>query len=108
MHTLLRVTMSDVEAAGKAIEDGRLEKVVKQVSEIIKPEFSFFYSDQGFRAGIFLFEMSDVAMIPRIAEPFFIEMNAKVEFLPGMNPNELMKGLSEWKKSSSSVSQSLS
>lgn len=46
--------------------------------------------------------MNDASMIPLIAEPLFNEFNAKVEFLPGMNPAELAKGLEAWKQKSPS------
>jgi hypothetical protein len=98
MHTMLRVTMCDVMAANDAITEGRLESVVKKVSELIKPESTFFYSDEGYRAALFLFDMTEATLIPQIAEPFFSELNAKVEFFPGMNPAELGKGLEAWKK----------
>lgn len=100
MHTLLKVTMCDVPAANKAISEGRLQKLIQDVSKIIKPEVSFFYSDQGFRCGLMVFDMKDASQIPSIAEPFFIELNAKVEIIPAMDSNELAQGLSAWQKQS--------
>lgn len=96
MHTLLKVTMCDVPAANSAIKDGRLQKVVQEFSKMIKPEATYFYSDQGYRCGIFIFDMKDASQIPSLAEPFFIELNAKVEIIPAMDANELAQGLSVW------------
>lgn len=98
MHTLLKVTMNDVEAANVAISEGRLEKIIQQVSKTISPETSFFTAEQGYRTGIFIFDLKDASIIPSIAEPFFTELNAKVEFFPGMNLAELGKGLESWNK----------
>lgn len=98
MHTLLKVSMVDVEAANEAIETGKLQKIVEKVSSVIKPEFTFFTADQGYRTGIMVFDLKDVSLIPTIAEPFFMGLNAKVEFLPGMTLDELSKGLNDWNK----------
>lgn len=93
--------------ANEAIQGGKLQSVIKEVSSLIKPECSFFYSDDGYRAGIFVFDLKDVSMIPQIAEPFFMHLNAKVEFLPGMDPKELSLGLESMQKRMES-SQTLS
>lgn len=90
--------MTDCEAANSAISEGRLQAIFQKVSSIIKPETSFFYSEQGYRAGLFIFDMKDVSQIPQIAEPFFNELNAKVEFFPAMNQQELARGLEMWNK----------
>ena len=107
MHTILRVTMSDVSMANQAIESGRLGQIIQKISELIKPESIFFYSEHGHRAGIFIFNMTDASMIPLIAEPFFTELNARVEFLPAMDAKELAKGLDSWSKQAPTL-QSLS
>ncbi|MFL5786263.1 MAG: hypothetical protein ACJ76H_16710, partial [Bacteriovoracaceae bacterium] len=93
MHTLLKVTMTDVQTANTALTSGEFQKILKQVTDLIKPESSFFYSEQGCRAALFIFNMRDVSMIPQIAEPLFIGLNAKVEFIPAMDASELTKGL---------------
>ena len=98
MHTLLKVTMNDMDAANAAISEGRLQKIIQQVSKTIAPETSFFTAEQGYRTGIFIFDLKDASLIPSIAEPFFTELNAKVEFFPGMDFNELGRGLENWNK----------
>lgn len=98
MHTLLKVTMKDTVAANDAISEGRLQKIVQQVSKTISPETSFFTAEQGYRTAMFIFDLKDASLIPTIAEPFFTELNAKVEFFPGMNMMELGKGLEAWNK----------
>src|SRR5688500_13669005 len=96
MRTLLKVEMEDVQAANDLIIKGELQNVFRDVSSIIKPETSFFYSDEGCRACCFIFDMKDTAEIPRIAEIFFIRLNAKVFFYPVMNPEELSRGFEMW------------
>lgn len=96
--------MNDVVTANAAIADGRLEKIFQSVSKIISPENSFFYSDNGYRAALMIFEMKDSSQIPQIAEPFFNELNAKVEIIPTMDVHELKIGLDAWKKQSPNYS----
>jgi hypothetical protein len=98
MHTLLKVTMKDMEAANSAIAEGRLQKIIEKVSKTIAPETTFFTAEHGYRTGIFIFDLKDASLIPSIAEPFFTELNAKVEFFPGMDVNELSRGLEAWSK----------
>jgi hypothetical protein len=97
--------MSDVEAANSAIRNRRLAPLIQKISQLIKPDSTFFYSDNGVRAAMFVFDMRDVSLIPQIAEPFFSELNAKVEFLPVMYPNELSQGLEAWQKSSGQINE---
>jgi hypothetical protein len=40
-----------------------------------------------------VFDLKDPSEIPAIAEPFFLNLNAKVEFSPVMNAEDLKKGL---------------
>jgi len=47
---------------------------------------------------LILFVLKDASDIPSIAEPFFLNMNAKVEFTPVMTAEELQKGLEKFQK----------
>lgn len=98
MHTILKVTMTDVAETNAAISDGRLEKIFKLVAKTIHPETSLFYSDQGYRTALYAFDMQDASQIPQIVEPFFTGLNAKVELYPAMNAEELNRGLAVWNK----------
>ena len=98
MRTLLKVTL-DIEAANKAIVDGTLAKVIESTVEAIHPEASYFLSDNGKRTAYFVFDLKDSADIPRIAEPFFMKLNAEVLLVPAMNYQDLKKGLQLWRES---------
>jgi len=101
MRTLLRVTC-EVAASNKAIIDGTLAKVMKSTMEKIQPEASYFATNEGCRSGFMVFDLKDPSDIPSIAEPFFLSMNAKVEFSPVMNAEEMQKGLEKFGKSQGS------
>ncbi|MBC9934947.1 hypothetical protein [Chitinophaga qingshengii] len=92
MRTLLKVIM-DVTAGNEAIKNNRLPEIIKATIEKIKPEAAFFLAEEGCRTGYFVFDMKDPAEIPGIAEPFFMELKAKLSFQPVMNPEDLKKGL---------------
>jgi hypothetical protein len=89
---LMRVQM-DATAGNHAIKDGTLPKVFQSTMDHHKPESAFFTTLDGMRTAYFVFDMTDSSQIPSIAEPFFIGLNAKVDFFPVMNADELQRGL---------------
>ena len=98
MRTLMKVSL-DVEASNKAVSDGTLGQVIGSVSEMIKPEASYFLTEKGKRTAYFFFDLQDSSQIPQIAEPIFTALNAKVDFTPVMNKEELGRGLQAWVES---------
>jgi hypothetical protein len=88
----MKVTLP-VEAGNKALKDGTLPKTVQNMIDISRPESSYFYTESGKRSMMFVFDMKDVAQIPAIAESFFMDLNADVQFFPVMNASELKAGL---------------
>jgi hypothetical protein len=92
MRTLLIATM-DVSTSNNAVSDGSLARVVKSTMDRIQPEACYFTSFDGCRSCFMVFDLKDTSDIPSIAEPLFQSMNAKIEFRPVMNAEDLMKGL---------------
>ncbi|HEX5170578.1 MAG TPA: hypothetical protein VFW11_15485 [Cyclobacteriaceae bacterium] len=92
MRMLLRVSC-DVVASNSAMKDGTLAKIVQDTIEKLKPEASYFLSMNGKRGCYIFFDMKDPSQIPDIAEPYFLNLGAEVEFIPVMNADELGKGL---------------
>ena len=99
MRTLVRITM-DVVASNKAIADGSLPAIIRSTMEKLRPEASYFHTFDGSRSCFLVFDMKDPSEIPAIAEPFFTELNAKVDFCPVMNADDLQKGLELWQQQS--------
>jgi hypothetical protein len=89
----------DVAASNKAVQDGSLPKILKATMDSIKPEASYFLAQDGCRSCLMVFDLKDPSDIPGIAEPFFLNLNAKVEFSPVMNADDLAKGLAAMPKS---------
>jgi hypothetical protein len=92
MRMLLKAT-ADTQTANAAIADGSLPKVIKETMDRIKPECSYFLTENGNRTSFMVFDLQDPSEIPGIAEPLFSVLKAKVEFHPVMNIEELQKGL---------------
>jgi hypothetical protein len=94
MRTLLRITM-DINAGNDSIKTGALPAVIKETMDRIKPEVAYFFPDHGNRTGLMVFDLKDVSDMPGISEPLFQAFNARVEFIPVMNAEELQKGLKQ-------------
>jgi len=97
MRMMMRVTMP-VEAGNKAVKDDLIGKLVQQTSDLTKPEAAYFTPDHGQRTAYFFFEMKDSSQLVTVAEPWFMNLNAKVEFIPAMNREDLKTGMASIKK----------
>lgn len=92
MRTMIRISM-DVERGNAVIKDGTLPKLIEDTITRLNPEASYFYPEHGKRCAVFVCDMKDQSDIPVIAEPFFSQTGATVEFVPCMNLNDLKAGL---------------
>jgi hypothetical protein len=83
-----------VDAGNDAIRSGKLEAVQQRILEDLKPEAAYFFAEGGERAGLFVVDMKESSEIAGIAERFFLGLNASIEMVPVMAPEDLRKGLS--------------
>src|SRR5439155_27066772 len=90
MRFLIKVSIP-VEAGNAAAKDGF--KVIQTILEQQKPEAAYFIADGGRRTGILIINMTDASEIPRIAEPWFLALNASVDATPAMTPEDLQKAV---------------
>jgi hypothetical protein len=91
MHVVL-----PVEKFNAALRDGTAAKKLRQILEDNKPEAAYFTAKDGKRGGYIVVNISSVSEIPRLAEPWFLNFDATVEFLPAMLAEDLQKaGLDE-------------
>lgn len=93
MRMFLKVEM-EVEAANRAIKDGRLPKIVQGFIAAAKPEGAWFTAMDGKRTMIAVFDLTSTAQIPVLAEPFFEGLNAAIELSPAMDAADLQSALS--------------
>jgi hypothetical protein len=91
-RTVLKFTIP-VEAGNRTITDGTLPKTMESILADLKPEAAYFFTQNGERSGFIVFDLKEPSQIPVIAEPLFVAFNAKVEFHPAMNLEDLRKAL---------------
>jgi hypothetical protein len=75
----------------EALRDGSAGKKMARILEETKPEAAYFTSTDGKRGGYLVFNITNASEIPRLAEPWFLNFEATVEFMPAMIPEDLQK-----------------
>ncbi len=95
MRTMLKVSIPVVQG-NEAINDGTLGKIIEKMVAKTKPEGAYFFVSGGKRTALFFIKMEDVSQMAEIAEPFFMGLNAEVDWRPVMNGEELQKGLAAY------------
>ena len=92
MRMMMKVSIP-VEAGNRGVKEGILPKTIMGFVEQMKPEASYFATDDGKRTAFFFFDLKDPSMIPAAAEPFFMNLNASIEIQPAMNLDDMKAGV---------------
>ena len=92
MRVMIRFSMP-AQASNRAIADGRLGGILETLHALVKPEATYYLTLSGKRTGLMFCDLADVSMIPVIAEPLFMGLEAEVDFVPVMSPADLQTGL---------------
>jgi hypothetical protein len=92
MRTMLKVQVP-VDRGSETIKDGTFPKVIQALLDDVHPEAVYFGPESGQRTCYIVFDLSDSADLPRIAEPLFMQLSATVEAMPVMNLQDLQGGL---------------
>jgi hypothetical protein len=90
MRILLKVEIP-VDAGNELAKKGKLGETIHGILKEQKPEAAYFTEMRGNRCGLIVVNLDDPSQIPAIAEPWFIGVNAKVEFHPAMIVDDLVK-----------------
>jgi hypothetical protein len=89
MRFLLKVSFP-VEAGNVAAKKDGF-KAMQEILQKQQPEAAYFLAQNGKRTGLLILNMDDASQIPEISEPWFLAMNAEVEWSPVMVPADLQK-----------------
>jgi hypothetical protein len=81
----------DIEAGNALAKSGKLGSTVQAILEDLQPEAAYFTANQGQRTAVLVVDLADLSQMPAVAEPWFLAMNATVEFEPAMVPEDLAK-----------------
>jgi Protein of unknown function (DUF3303) len=88
MRFVMHVSLP-VEKFNQAVLDGSVSQKMQRILAETKPEAAYFCAKDGKRGGFLIVNMSDASEMPRFAEPWFLNFDATVEFLPTMTPQDL-------------------
>jgi len=80
-----------VDKGNEALTDSQFGKKMNDLLGEIKAEASYFTTIRGQRGAYIVVNINEASEIPAIAEPFFLWLNAEIEFLPVMKPEDLAK-----------------
>jgi hypothetical protein len=78
-----------IEPFNTLVKNGTIGAKMKQILEAIKPEHAWFSERDGKRGGIMIVNVESPTDVPRLAEPWFLSLNAEVEFRVAMTPEDL-------------------
>uniref|UniRef100_A0AAU2UWP3 GYD domain-containing protein n=1 Tax=Streptomyces sp. NBC_00003 TaxID=2903608 RepID=A0AAU2UWP3_9ACTN len=92
MRVLLKAILN-TEKTNEVIRDGTMQKSMQAALESLRPEAAYFTTEEGCRTAFIVFDLADPSQMPKFAEPFFMEMGAKISVTPVMNREDLEKGL---------------
>ena len=72
-----------------AVRDGSAGGKIKQILDETKAEAVYFTEYDGRRGAIMIININDPSEVPKFAEPWFLSLNADVQFHIAMTPEEL-------------------
>ena len=90
MRILLKIEIP-TQKGNEVIKKGTLAQTMKSILDEQKPESAYFATSGGNRAGYLVFDLKDAADMPKIAEPWFLAFDAKIDASPVMTPEDLGK-----------------
>ncbi len=88
MRCLLKVEIP-VDVGNARMLDGTFGKIVESILADCKPESAYFYEENGARTGLIAVEVKDPSHIPSLAEPWFLNFDARVKIHPAMTLQDL-------------------
>lgn len=90
MKYIMKVRMS-IEKGNEALTDPQFGHKMNQLLAEIKAEAVYFTTICSQRGAYIVVNINDASEIPALAEPFFLWLNADIDFIPVMRPEDLAK-----------------
>jgi hypothetical protein len=90
MKYIMKVRFSN-ESAKEKIKDPQFGMKMQELLAEVKAEAAYFTTICGSRGAYVVVNMSDASQMPALAEPFFSFLNAEIDFIPVMTPEDLGK-----------------
>ena len=73
----------------EAVKDGTVGQKMKRILDETKPEAVYFTEYEGRRGAIMIVNLEDPSKVPALAEPWFLQFEADVQFHIVMTPEDL-------------------
>jgi hypothetical protein len=90
MRMVMLVQMP-VEPFNTLVKKGTVAAKLQQALGDVKPEAAYFTERDGRRGAVLIVDVPEPSRIPALAEPFFLDFDATVEFHIAMTPEDLGK-----------------
>ena len=88
---MIEMVKLPLEPFNSQVRKGTIEKTMKKILDAIKPEAAYFTEYDGHRCAILIVDVENPSDVPRLAEPWFLELQAEVRFQICMTPEDLGK-----------------
>jgi hypothetical protein len=86
---MIMLVQFPIEPFNTLVKNGSAGAKMKQLLDATKPEHVWFSERNGKRGGIMIVNLDNPSDVPRLAEPWFLALNAEVEFRIAMTPEDL-------------------
>ena len=80
-----------IEPFNSYVREGSVGARIKKILAAVKPEAAYFTEHHGTRGAVLVMKVKNASEIPAIAEPFFLQFDADIEFRIAMMPEDLGK-----------------
>jgi len=88
---MMMLVQCPIEPFNSLVRNGTAGSKMMKILDEIKPEAAYFGEREGKRGGILIVEVAKPPDVPRLAEPWFLNFNAEVEFRVIMSPEDLVE-----------------
>ncbi|MCH8089330.1 MAG: panthothenate synthetase [Chloroflexi bacterium] len=78
-----------VEPFNTLVKNGTVGGKIQQAMEDTNPEAAYFSEENGERCGVFVVNVSKASEVPTLAEPWFLNFNARIRLRICMTPEDL-------------------
>ena len=78
-----------LEPFNSLVRKGSMDATMKKLMEATKPEVAYFTEVNGHRGAVLIVDVAKPSDVPRLAEPWFLTLNAEVNFRICMTPEDL-------------------
>jgi hypothetical protein len=86
---MIMLVQFPIEPFNTLVRNGPVPATMKKIMEAVKPEHIWFSEREGKRGAIMTVNVEDPSDVPRLAEPWFLALNAEVEFRIAMTAEDL-------------------